>query len=174
MTFIGINIKNEEIFDRLSRMGHRPKTTVMKEVNNSLYEVAKKANDYLIQSIGVDRTPRGLEGHGQPDEHHLADDRDDLSAWEVDIVENNPKRYVAKLTNISEHAAAVEFGVKGYIKPKGNFLCLGYFKGQPIYRKKVKGQKGYGFTQRALDNKTFMKTIRANLRNSIYKSMMEK
>jgi len=163
----------DELSKRAEKMASKYNIAARNAARDALDTVAQRANLNLLRKIGAKRTPRGHAGHGDPlHQRHLADSRDDMSSWIIDT-KINGNVVTAELTNICEHAAAVEFGVKGTITPKhGNYMVLGYHGGVKSYetailREEVKGQEGYGFLQQVLDNQRFMHNLQTKIKNSM-------
>lgn len=161
---------------QLRKMAEKQPIAAKSAVKNVMEEVAEKANENLLNKIGSRRTPRGYRGHGDPlHEHHLADDKDDMGSWVIDSKLTN-YGVTVKLTNICEHAAAVEYGVNGTIRPSGRFLVLGYEGGvkdktRAILKKEVQGQKGYGFLSDVLNDQSFMKLMNRKLNIQIMREL---
>jgi len=91
-----------------------------------------------------------------------------MSAWEIEIVSLTQNGINVRMSNTCEHAAAVEFGVPGTIKPKGRYLVLGYEggiknKSNARLAKEVKGQKGYSFLSETLNNQAFLNRLNRKL-----------
>lgn len=164
------------IQSQLKKLAEEQPYTAKLAIEDVAKEIAKKANENLLNKIGPDRTPRGYTGHGDPlHEHHLADDRDDMDSWLIDSKLTNYGATV-NLTNICEHAAYVEFGVNGTIKPNGKYLVLGYEGGvkkrsNAILRKEVKGQAGYGFLSDVINDQSFMQLMNRKINIQIMRRL---
>ncbi len=163
---------SDQINKKIEKVLLNSRYAISNSIDKVLYEVARQANSNLIQSIGSDRTPSGPTGHGWPQVQHLAYEKDDMSAWVITRSQLTTKNIQKTLTNECEHAAPVEFGVPGVIRPKGSYLILGWNNGVPILKKEVKGQKGYAFLHRAINNQYLLKRIKLIMQSNLDKMIM--
>ena len=178
MKLIKVEVRgHKRIAKKLERMRLNHLEMLAYNMDDALDMIAERANLNLIRSIGSYRTPRDYSGHGHPSIDHLADTKDDMTAWQKGFTKIRPGIVEKTLTNTCRHAAVVEFGYQGTIKPKGKFLLLGYKFGDrtsdPILVESVEGQKGYGFLQQALDNERLMKTIRRKMERDMYRRLIK-
>ena len=129
-----------------------------KMVEVASYAVAEKVQENAMDILNQNRQETS-HLHGWP-VIHIGDAWKTTERW-------NGSTFNLELRNISNHAAAVEFGTHTPITPKteGHLLWLG----DGIYKKWVRGQPGYHYLQGALNMtddiiNTYVKEFKDSLR----------
>ena len=130
----------DKVMNRLIHMG----MSFNPMVEDTLHKVMNKTQDLAMKDL-ESKLGSGVWGgvwsHGAP-VIHIGD------AWEHTKGTWIASSYIAELSNKSNHAAAVEFGVPGIIKPKS---ALNLYLGDGTYKRWVRGQAGYHYLTNAME-----------------------
>lgn len=136
ITITGLN----EVTSKLASMGTTINPVVEEATHRAMDRVEDLAMKDLESQLGSGRWG-GAWSHGDK-QIHIGD------AWEHSKGTWIASSYISELTNKSKHAAAVEFGVPGLIKPKtASYLYLG----DGTYKRWVRGQAGYHYLTNAIE-----------------------
>lgn len=141
---------DKEVLKRLEKLRAYAPLVAEESTHRVMDAVQEKAQNILNESIGTGRWG-GTWSHGKS-----YNDRSIEESWEQHKGSWTPIGYIAVLSNESEHASAVEFGVPHKIYPKNsNLLDLG----QGTYKPWVRGQRGYHYLSQAISNTDYMLSI---------------
>lgn len=129
-----------EVMAKLINMGMSFNPLVEEATDKVLQKTQDLAMKALESKLGSGRWG-GVWSHGAP-VIHIGD------AWEHSRGSWIGGAYMIELANKSDHAAAVEFGVPGPIKPKNAYSL---YLGEGVHKKWVRGQAGYHYLTEAME-----------------------
>lgn len=129
-----------EVMTKLINMGISFNPLVEETTNIVMHKTQDLAMKTLESKLGSGRWG-GVWSHGAP-VVHIGD------AWKHTNGSWITGTYTIELSNVSDHAAAVEFGVPGYIKPKSAYNL---YLGDGTYKRWVRGQAGYHYLTEAME-----------------------